>query len=427
MSMDRRDFSKTMAFAAMAGLLNARKVFSEPAPAVAGSPLPHDALYPEFSHAPLTIDKIEIFPVRYPMVMRFKFFEGPVSSGGRPSIIIKITANDGTVGWGESVPIPRWSGETLEGAVACLKNYLVPVLIGKNVFDLEDIHHTMTKELAGDFSTTYPITKAGIDIALYDLIGKAMGKNVAELWGRTTPEDLVLSWTLNPVKLDDVEGLIQKGRDRGFENFNVKVSPDTKVDLELCKMVRKAAPKGFLWIDANCGYDTATALQMAPKFADIGVEVFEGPLHPNCISGYQALVKQGALPIIMDEGCVSPVEVAEFMKLKMMNGIAMKPSRCGGLTSAVGQLRLLEKNKMLFLGSGLTDPDISLAATLNLYGAFGLKKPAALNGPQFLGESVLKDPFKVVGGKVKIPKGHGLGIEVDEDKVRDLSARTGTI
>jgi L-alanine-DL-glutamate epimerase-like enolase superfamily enzyme len=105
----------------------------------------------------------------------------------------------------------------------------------------------------------------------------------------------------------------------------------------------------------------------------------------------------------------------------------MKPSRCGGLTSAVAQLNLLEKHRLMFLGSGLTDPDISLAATLNLYGAYGLKKPAALNGPQFLGESVLKEPFKVVGGRVRIPKGPGLGIEVDEDKVRDLSERTGKV
>jgi L-alanine-DL-glutamate epimerase-like enolase superfamily enzyme len=250
---------------------------------------------------------------------------------------------------------------------------------------------------------------------------------VAELWGRTTPEDLVLSWTLNPVKLEDTEGLIQKGRDRGYENFNVKVAPDKKADIELCKIVKKAVPNGFLWADANGGYDAASALEMAPKLADAGVAVLEGPLPPNHLSGWQKLVKQGALPIIMDEGCVSPVEVEEFIRLKIFNGIAMKPARCGGLTSAVGQLKLLEKHKLMFLGSGLTDPDISLAATLALYGAFGLRKPAALNGPQFLGTSVLKEPFKVVGGRVKIPKGHGLGIEVDEAAVKELSAKTGQI
>ena len=415
MQMNRREFTKTLALAAAAGAVNVKSIFGAEAAAAAQD------------HPNVTIDRIEIFPVRYSMVMRFKFFEGPVTPPGRPSVILKVTASDGTVGWGQSVPIPRWSGETLEGAVICLKNYLIPLLIGKNVFDLEGIHTLMNKEVANDFSTTYPITKAGVDIALHDLQGKILKKNVAELWGRTTPDDLVLSWTLNPVKVEDTEGLIAKGRDHGYENFNIKVAPDQKADLELCRIVKKSVPNGFLWADANGGYDAATALEMAPKLADAGAAVLEGPLHPNHLSGWQRLVKQGALPIIMDEGCVSPVEVEEFIKLKIFNGIAMKPARCGGLTSAVAQLKLLEQHKLIFLGSGLTDPDISLAASLILFGAFGLKKPAALNGPQFLGESILKQPFEVAGGKLKIPKGYGLGIEVDEDKVRDLSERTGKV
>lgn len=417
--MDRREFSKTLAAAAAVGLFEGKNILAaEPSPTAGPAP----AAAP--SRAKLIIEKIDLFPVRYPMTMRFKFFEGPMNGGGRPAILIKITAADGTVGWGESVPIPRWGGETPEGALICLKNYLVPVLVGQDASDLEHLHALMEKEIANGFTTSYPITRAGIDIALHDLIGKAQGKNIAELWGLKTPEELVLSWTLNPKTLDETESLIQKGRERGYRNFNVKIAPDKRFDLELCGRVRKAAPDGFLWADANCGYDTAAALVMAPKLADLGVAVLEGPLHPHCLSGYQELRKQGALPIIMDEGCISPIDVAEFIKLKMLDGIAMKPSRCGGLVSAKAQIELLRKERLRFLGSGLTDPDISLAASLILFGAFGLDRPAALNGPQFLGASVLKQPFAARGGKIKIPKGPGLGIDVDEDKVRELSART---
>lgn len=416
--MDRRSFSKTLAAAATVGLFDRKRILAD------ASPMPAATAVSSAPAGKLLIDRIELFPVRYPMTMRFKFFEGPVGGGGRPAIIIKITAADGTVGWGESVPIPRWGGETLEGGLACLKNYLAPVLVGQDAFDLAHLHDLMTKEIANGFSTGYPITKAGIDIALHDLIGKARGKNIAELWGLKTPDDLVLSWTLNPKNLDETGSLIQKGRERGYRNFNVKIAPDKRYDLELCAQVKKAVPEGFLWADANCGYNTADALDIAPKLAKLGVAVLEGPLHPNNISGYQELRKQGALPIIMDEGCVSPTDVSEFIKLRMMDGIAMKPSRCGGLVSAKAQIELLRKAGMRFLGSGLTDPDISLAATLILYGAFGLDRPAALNGPQFLGASVLKQPFTVREGKIPIPKGPGLGIQVDEEKVRDLSART---
>ena len=98
----------------------------------------------------------------------------------------------------------------------------------------------------------------------------------------------------------------------------------------------------------------------------------------------------------------------------------MKPSRCGGLISARRQIELLENEGLMWLGSGLCDPDISLAATLGLYGAYGLTKPAALNGPQFLDAQVLAKPLKVIHAMAEIPTGTGLGIHVDDRLVREL-------
>ncbi|HYO83505.1 MAG TPA: enolase C-terminal domain-like protein, partial [Bryobacteraceae bacterium] len=72
---------------------------------------------------------------------------------------------------------------------------------------------------------------------------------------------------------------------------------------------------------------------------------------------------------------------------------------------------------LMFLGSGLTDPDVSLAASLALYGAYRLKYPAALNGPQFLAATYLKKPFKVENGALRLPTGIGLGVEVDESRL----------
>ena len=153
--------------------------------------------------------------------------------------------------------------------------------------------------------------------------------------------------------------------------------------------------------------------------------MLEAPLRPNRIAGYQALKKQAALPILMDEGVVSPVELEEFHKLGMLDGVAMKPARCGGLTSNKQQIEFCQKNDLIWLGSGLTDPDISMAAALGIYGAFGLKNPAALNGPQFLTADVLKKPLRIENGRAYVPEGPGLGIEVDEKKVIDLMKRSG--
>jgi len=112
------------------------------------------------------------------------------------------------------------------------------------------------------------------------------------------------------------------------------------------------------------------------------------------------------------------------MRLEMLDGVAMKACRTGGLAPATKQIELLLDAGLMWLGSGLTDPDVSMAASLGLYSAFGLKKPAALNGPQFLGASVLTKPLAIKGDKIEVPSGLGLGIEVDEGKVAELVKRT---
>ena len=363
------------------------------------------------------IRRIEVFPVRYGVSGHFKFFTKPE----RPAIFVKITLEDGLAGWGQSVPAPSWSYETPEAATHTLREYLTPVLIGRDPTDIAGAHKLMNRAIAPSFSTGMPITKAGIDLALHDLAGKLAGKPLAELWGRKPLERITLSWTVNTTDLNEVEALMAEGRRRGYRHFNIKVSPDVEFDVALAKKVRRLAPDCFLWADANGGYDTATALAAAPRLRDAGVNVLEQPVAANRLSGFAAVRKQGALPILMDEGIVSSVELEEFRKLELLDGVAMKPARTAGLWDARKQVEFLEREKMLFLGSGLTDPDVSLAASLILFGAYGLKYPAALNGLQFLAGSFLKQPFQLEDGAIRVPTGPGLGVEVDEARVRAAS------
>lgn len=372
----------------------------------------------------VTIQTIQTFPLIYPTVGRFKFFEGPKGRPtGRPAVLVKITASDGTVGWGESVPIPKWSYETLETVHTTINRYLAPELLGLHPADTQAIEAVLKSTIAPSFSTGQPICKAGIDLALADLNGRLLNQNAAQPWKRNGRDQITLSWTLNPRTLDEIEGLIAQGQARGYKNFNVKVAPDAKFDLEMCRIVKRLVPDGFLWADANGGYDEATALDVMPKLAKLGVPVLEQPLPANRLTGYQRLKKQGALPIIMDEGIVSAVELEEFIKLGCLDGVAMKPARCGGLTEARRQIEVVLNAGLMFLGSGLTDPDSSLAASLILYGAYDLKYPAALNGPQFINGSVLKQPFKVENGALAVPTGPGLGVEIDESKIEPFSVK----
>jgi L-alanine-DL-glutamate epimerase-like enolase superfamily enzyme len=337
-------------------------------------------------------------------------------------VFVKITAEGGAYGWGQSVPIPTWSYETVESVATALENYIAPALLGRDPADVAGAHAAMDRAIAPSFSTGMPIAKAGVDLALHDLIGRAQGRNITEIWGRKPLDRVTLSWTVNPSKPDEIEALVEQGRARGYRNFNVKVSPDPALDLELCRRVRKLAPDAFLWADANGGYDLATALEIAPKLAKAGVNVLEEPVAANRLTAFRQLKRQHALPIILDEGVVSSVELAEYIELGLLDGVAMKPARTAGLHDARRQVELLERHKLMFLGSGITDPDVALAAAVQLYAAFGLRYPAALNGPQFLEGTFLRTPLEVKDGAITRPSGPGLGVEVDEDRVRAAAA-----
>jgi muconate cycloisomerase len=124
----------------------------------------------------------------------------------------------------------------------------------------------------------------------------------------------------------------------------------------------------------------------------------------------------------MDEGVVSPVETAEFIALEMFDGIAMKVARCGGLWNASRIMTVLQDDGLLQFASGLTDPDLSLAASIHLFAWAGVNVPAALNGPQYIAGRGTTDPaFRANGDTIRVPTAPGLGIVLDARAEEALS------
>jgi len=365
------------------------------------------------------IAAVELGRLDYALVGEFKFFKG----GARPSLLVRLTDEDGVQGWGQAVPVESWTYETVESVQSTLARYLAPALVGAEPRDLADVHARMERAIRPSFSVGQPLAKSAIDLACHDLWGKQVGKSVAELLGKVAVSEIRLSWTINTTSLDKAEKLLEEGRAAGYDSFNIKLGPPQTpaYDLALVRRVREFEPDGFHWGDANTGYDLDTALAQAPKLADLGLAALESPLPPNRIRWYQRLKRQGALPILMDEGIVSPVEVEEFIALGMMDGSAMKVARCGGLWNACRIIAVLREHGGKVFASGLTDPELSLAASIHLFAWAGLELPAALNGPQYLENRGTADAaFRAQGDVIRVPPGAGLGVTMDERAVRTL-------
>jgi L-alanine-DL-glutamate epimerase-like enolase superfamily enzyme len=361
------------------------------------------------------IIRVEVGLYDYDFAGEFKFFKpGPDGRVHRPSVLVRLTDEDGVQGWGQAVPIPTWTYETVESVETTLRHYLAKAILGADPADMHSVHQRMGQAIKPGFSTGQPLCKAAIDLACYDLNGKRNHQSVAEILGGAQRGSLTLSWTINSVSLSGVEQQLEEGQARGYRNYNIKVGPPQtpEYDLKLARKVRDFAPQGFLWADANTGYTIESALEILPRLADCGVEVMESPLPPNQIRSYQALKRQRALPIFMDEGVISPVEAAEFIALEMLDGFTLKPARCAGLWYSQQIINLARQHNLALLGSGLTDPDLSLAAALHLYAWAGLEKPCALNGPQYLVESLCAQEFKPQGDIFTLPNGPGLGLDM---------------
>lgn len=378
------------------------------------------------------IVSVEIGRFDYAVAGEFKFFRpDPDGRVRRPSVLVRLTDADGRTGWGQAVPVPSWTYETVETVLTTLRHYLAPLVLGRDPADFAGLHAAMNTAIRPAFSVGQPLCKAALDLACHDLAARQRGVPVSHLFGpppASTPlSALTLSWTVASPKMDVIERQLADGAARGYRNFNIKVGAPQSADydLALARRVRAFAPHGFLWADANTGYTPDEALALAPRLRDAGVDVLESPLPPTQIRGYQALKRQAALPIYMDEGILAPDVAAEFIALECLDGIAMKPARNAGLWPSVQIVRQLRERGLGVLGSGLTDPDLSLAAAAHLFAWSGITQPCALNGPQFLADSLATPPLAPRADQLPLPTAPGLGLTLDARAVASLERVAG--
>ncbi len=370
----------------------------------------------------MRIAQVEAIPVRLEFAGTFVTSRGTIASAGAGAehVVVKVTAADGTVGWGECRPSRKWSYETWESVTSTINRYFAPAVTGREVADLAGIDAALDQEIAPGFTTGQPMARAGLEIALWDLWGKHLGVPVQSLLGGTAQREITLSWTVVGHEAAEVAASVEAGQRRGYGNFNFKVGFGRETDRRIARTIAALAPAAFLWADANGGYDLDAAVQSSRDLAELGVAVLEQPLPVNAYADYPVLRARSALPIGVDEGIYSPTDLVQLVRLNAVDFFTVKICRMGGLRRSRQALELARSAGLRCLGSGLTEADITLAAYAHLLSAMGIDTPNALNGRQFLGER-LATGLGGEGDRVPVPSGPGLGVEVDEARIRALA------
>ncbi|MFG3604687.1 mandelate racemase/muconate lactonizing enzyme family protein [Micromonospora chersina] len=374
--------------------------------------------------AGLTIEAVDTYAVALPTIRSFGVSGGSVAVAGTPSIrvLVKVTAG-GVTGWGEATPIPAWTYETAESIVTTVDRYLAPAILGCPAWDLDGVTSAFDRAINRGFTIGAPLAKCAVDVALHDLLGRALGVSVGVLWGQRRRESIQLGWIVSGQTAAEVADAVAEGRGLGYEAFKVKVGLHSEAeDAAVVRAVREAAPDAALWVDANQAYTVDGALRMARRLADLDVTTFEQPLPANDVAGQRRLRETSPIPVALDESLRHPSDLATFVKLNAVDVAIAKVQRSGGLTLSRRLCALAEDAGVRLMGSGLTDSDLGLAASLHLFAAYGIDTPVDLNGRQFLTSSYATGAtVEVKGGVARVPSGPGLGVEVDESVVRELA------
>jgi muconate cycloisomerase len=368
----------------------------------------------------MKIERIEIFPVRRATTAVLTLPRGPsrTLADGKRVVRVKMTDADGHVGWGAAGPSRRWSAETVESCATSIREYLAPALIGLDVFDIAGAHSRMNGEIAPGLDPGQPIAKCALDLALHDLLCKRLGIPLQSWLGAKRQDHVRLARLVSAATPEQAATITRDGVADGYQGFKLKVGHDKSLDLDIARAVVEAAAGAYVWVDANQGYTLDEALRFARGFERLGITLFEQPVPMSDVSAMKRLLGATGMTIGLDEAAIGIPFVIELIRREAVECLAIKVSKVGGIHHARQLCDLALNAGLKLIGSGLQDAPIGFAASVHLFAAYGIDLPVDLNGPQFIAEDYLRQPLAFEGQTVTVPQGPGLGIEIDEDKVR---------
>jgi L-Ala-D/L-Glu epimerase len=307
---------------------------------------------------------------------------------------VRLTDDDGTVGWGEAAP-SRFYGETADTVVAVLPRFAA-LLEGADGWSLETIEAEIATSIRNNGAA-----RSAVSAALHDLVGKRLGIPLHRLWGLDPARAPQSSFTIAiPESENDLRARLREAAQYPV----LKVKLGSPRDAEIMRVVREEAPDKILRVDANAAWTPKHALRMIDKLVEQRVEFVEQPLPAHDIDGLRFVRERSALPIIADESCIVATDIPRLVGA--VDGINIKLAKCGGLREALRMIATARSHGMLVMTGCMIESSLGITAAAHFA---PLLDYADLDGAAL----VANDPFRgaeIGGGRISIPTGPGLGV-----------------
>lgn len=383
-----------------------------------------------------TIRAVETLLVELPTRREHKW-TGLTEPIGR-YVLLRMTDSEGRIGWGESPALKDWGGEFGRYfgeshliARTVIEHYLAPCVLGVELGNVIELHARMDALIKG-----YPYAKAAVEFAFYDLSSRALGVPVTTLLGGRARSHVPVTHSIGLISIADAEKEASKVASEGIKTIKIKIGVDPKRDIDIVRTVRAAAGDAVdICVDANEGYKTpGEAICTVRAMEKYRLKYVEQP-----VMGIERLAEVACaidVPVMADESAWNAHDVVQIIAQRAAQIISIYTTKPGGLFKAMEVAAVCRAAGIICNVNGSVETGVGNLANIQLAAAapavvlscvVPVSTPAeSLNGQIggiYYKDDLIAKPFKLVDGAIEVPTEPGMGIDVDEAKVKRYRVR----
>ncbi|MEF8873543.1 MAG: dipeptide epimerase [Candidatus Thermoplasmatota archaeon] len=351
------------------------------------------------------VDSVDVFPIAIDRDEVFRISTG--SSLTAENVLVRIRSGN-EEGWGNSSA----NSVTEESVESILKamNVMSSEMENKRI-DIEENWKEMKEKLPKD-----PSALAGVDIALYDLVGKLRGKSVYEIF-QGVEDGILTDRTIGLMTESETREHAREFMNRGFKAIKIKIGLGLMEDIRRIRAVREEGGEDLkIWVDANQAFTPEESITLCQKIADLDIKFVEQPVKVDDLEGLKKVTSETDIPIMADETVKSPDMAERICVEGLADMINIKLAKCGGLTGGRKIVEIMEEYDIEGMVGCMGETSVSIAAGAHLFNSTPLLRYADLDSHFMLSDNIATG-LKFRDGNLWISGKDGLGMNVDEEKV----------
>lgn len=323
----------------------------------------------------------------------------------KEALLLRLETDTGLVGWGET-PLD-WINKSYEGAP---EDLLRKQVLGRDPFEIEPwyVENTLGSYLA-----------SGVEMAFWDLIGQATRQPLYKLLGGKLRDRVELAACMGIRPYAEAKEIARQYLEMGFTTLKTKAGRAAEEDLEMVRGIRDGVGDRLkLRIDPNMGYTPEVAFPLARDLEKYNLEYFEQPMHKTLLAEAARLRRHSKTPIGLNESVTTPEIVLQILQLNAADVLLPDTYQCGGILGVKKVAALAEAAGVPCVFHCAHDLGLKTAAMLHVVAStpgFTLANDCTYYG---LEDDILSPLHAIEKGHMPVPEGPGLGVKVDEMKVK---------